>query len=325
MRCLALAQAWQDAGRRAVFAMAEATPAIEARLAAESCDVISVPSAVGTLDDSAQTIALARQQNADWIVVDGYRFAADYQRALKDAGCKVLFLDDYGHASPYSADLILNQNAGADEALYANKEPYMQLLLGPRYALLRREYKQWRDWKREIPARGRKVLVTMGGSDPANFTARVTQAVAAVEVEDLEARIVVGGSNPHFESLQRYCSQTAERIKVWRSVSDMAELMVWADVAVSSAGTTSWELAFMQMPSVLLAVVEHQRPVAQAMGASGAAVSLGWFSETGERRITQSLMELLGNGELRREMATNGRQLVDGRGVDRVLSVLLQG
>ncbi len=32
MRCLALAQAWQDIGGPVVFAMAETTPAVEERL-----------------------------------------------------------------------------------------------------------------------------------------------------------------------------------------------------------------------------------------------------------------------------------------------------
>ena len=201
MRCVALAQAWQDAGGRAVFAMAETTTGIQARLAAESCEVRSVSCVAGTEQDSAQTIALARELAAEWIVVDGYQFNADYQRALKAAGFKVLFLDDYGHAAHYSADLVLNQNAYADEKMYDARESYTRLLLGPSYCLLRREFTSWRGWKREIAPIGRKVLVTMGGSDPDNFTATVIEGLRSLP--NIEATVVVGGSNPHIESLQR--------------------------------------------------------------------------------------------------------------------------
>jgi UDP-2,4-diacetamido-2,4,6-trideoxy-beta-L-altropyranose hydrolase len=325
MRCLALAQAWQDAGGRAVFAMAQAPPAIEERLQRESMGVARLKAEPGSADDAQETIALARREEAYWVVVDGYGFGADYQAELKSAGLKVLFIDDNGHAGHYSADFVLNQNAHADEALYRSREVSTKLLLGPRFAMLRREFVRWRGWKRGIPAIGRNVLVTMGGSDPANFTARVMQAVELVEVEGLEARIVVGGSNPHFESLQRYAGQNCERITIWRSVSNMAELMAWADVAVSSAGTTSWELAFMCLPSVVLAVVEHQWPVAEALGTSRVAVNLGWFSETDERRIGESVRELLADDRLRIEMAANGRGLVDGYGTDRVVSILAGG
>ncbi len=324
MRCLALAQAWQDAGGRAVFAMADATPAVRARLRAEGFDIAPVRGSDDANGPASQLASLALELGAEWVVVDGYQFGSARQCELKSAGLKVLFVDDYGHAGHYSADLVLNQNVSANEQLYANREPHTRLLLGPRYCMLRREFRAWRSKKREIPAIGHKVLVTMGGSDPANFTARVMQALAAVELEGLQARIVVGGSNPHIDSLQRYANQFAERVALWSSVSNMAELMAWADIAVSSAGTTAWELAFMGVPSVLLAVVEHQSAVAQAVETARVGVNLGWFSETHERRITEVVGELLADGPLRNEMAANGRGLVDGYGVDRVVSVLAE-
>src|SRR5258708_2159527 len=95
MRCLALAQAWQDAGGHVVFAMAEATPAVRARLVAESCEVVSISHAAGTPEDWGETIALARLQHAEWVVVDGYQFTTDYQQALKAAGLEKTFFDEF--------------------------------------------------------------------------------------------------------------------------------------------------------------------------------------------------------------------------------------
>src|SRR5258708_6135355 len=83
VRCIALAQACQDAGGRAAFALAKSTGGIQAKLEQESCPTLSVSGAAGGKDDSAQTIAYARDDHADWIVVDGYQFDGDYQRALK--------------------------------------------------------------------------------------------------------------------------------------------------------------------------------------------------------------------------------------------------
>ncbi len=150
MRCLALAQAWQDAGGDVGFVMAESTSSIEGRLAGETCPVESISAVAGSQDDASRTIVLARERQAEWIVVDGYQFGADYQRALKDAGLRVLFLDDYGHARRYSADLVLNQNVCASTAIYGDREAQTRLLLGPRYSLLRREFAAWRNWNREI-------------------------------------------------------------------------------------------------------------------------------------------------------------------------------
>ena len=171
MRGLALAQAWQDSGGHSVFVMAENTPSLERRLQEEGIEVERLAVDAGTAADAEATGSIAGSRNADWIAVDGYQFGSAYQAAIKAAGFKLLFMDDNVHAAPYSADLVLNQNMYASRSPYAQREPSTQLLLGPRYAMLRREFRPWRNWQREIPPVGRKVLVTMGGSDPDNLTA----------------------------------------------------------------------------------------------------------------------------------------------------------
>jgi UDP-2,4-diacetamido-2,4,6-trideoxy-beta-L-altropyranose hydrolase len=323
MRCLALAQAGQDSGGHAVFAMAEATPAIRARLAAESCPVLSVSSAAGTTDDASQTIVHGRQQQADWIVVDGYQFTADYQRALKAEGLRVLFVDDYGHAAHYAADLVLNQNAYANESMYLAREPYSRLLLGTGCCLLRREFTSWRGWNREIAPIGRKVLVTIGGSDPENVTGMVVKGLC--QVPGIEATIVVGGSNPHFEHLERATSQLAAWLQLKRNVTNMPELMAWADVAVAGAGSTCWELCLLQLPMALIAFAGNQKPIAHALAAMGAAIYLGNAGKMTERQVAERVITLLESETERAALSQCCGKLVDGRGAERVLRELTRG
>src|ERR1700756_1431372 len=196
MRCLALAQAWHDAAGHALFAMAQTTPAVEKRLHREKLNVVHLSETAGSVADAEQTIKLARKNAVNWVVVDGYVFESEYQAHLKQAGLKVLFVDDLARARRYSADVVMNHNAHASEELYPNREPWTRLLLGPRFVLLRREFGAWGGWKRKIPAVARKVLVTLGGSDSDNVTARVVEAITCED--ELEGIVVVGGSNPHF-------------------------------------------------------------------------------------------------------------------------------
>jgi UDP-2,4-diacetamido-2,4,6-trideoxy-beta-L-altropyranose hydrolase len=321
MRCLALAQAVQDAAGGAVFAMAETTPAITARLATESCDVVCVSGAASTRDDVQQTISLARQRRADWIVVDGYQFDANYQDVLRDAGCKVLFVDDYGHASRYSAQLVLNQNAGASEKLYANRAPDTRLLLGPRYALLRREFSKWRDWKREMSPVCRRLLVMMGGSDPDNLTARAIEGLMLARVENLKATVVVGGSNPHLAMLHTLAADSRQKIVVRNDVTNVAELMAEADIAISAAGSTCWELCLLGLPALLIDMAANQSAVAKELDRSGCAIHLG-DQTIGVEKIARELPRLVHSLELRQSLSENARELVDGKGAERVASVL---
>jgi UDP-2,4-diacetamido-2,4,6-trideoxy-beta-L-altropyranose hydrolase len=320
MRCVALAQALQDAGGRAAFVMAETTAGIQAKLAEESCEVFSISCVIASEDDSLQTSALARKSEADWVVVDGYRFGADYQRALKAAGFKVLFLDDYGHASHYPADLVLNQNAQADESTYSAREPYSRLLLGSGYCLLRREFERWRGWKREIAPVGRKVLVTMGGSDPDNVTEIVIAALQ--RLPDLEATIVVGGSNPYFDSLQRLVSHDGQRLRLLRSAANMPELMAWADLAVSGAGSTCWEMCLLKLPMLLVDLADNQKPIAGALDKLGAAIHLGAGDHMTADEIARRVGNVLASEGERAALSERCGRLVDGRGAERVLAEL---
>jgi len=298
MRCLALSQAWQDAGGKVVFLMATKAPALEACLQSEGMKIVHLSVQPGSIDDAIQTSCYAHQVEADWIVVDGYHFGTNYQRIIKNQKCRLLLIDDLGNFEYYYADLILNQNIYAHEELYGNREPYTQLLLGTRYALLRREFLKWRGWKREIPEVARKVLVTMGGSDPDN---------------------VVGGSNPHYEELQSAVQDLRFPIRLESNVTNMPELMAWADVAISGGGSTSWELAFMGVPALVTILASNQYPIAESLNAIGCAVNLGWYEDVSPTETAQALTQLLRAPGTRAEMSKHGRQLVDGDGVDRAL------
>jgi UDP-2,4-diacetamido-2,4,6-trideoxy-beta-L-altropyranose hydrolase len=325
MRCLALAQAWQDAGGRTVFAMAQATPAVEERLQRESQGVARLKAEPGSPDDAQQTVALAQSEQAAWVVVDGYSFGADYQAALKSAGLKVLFVDDNGHAGHYSADLVLNQNADAHEDLYLNREPSTRLLLGARYVLLRREFKRWREWKREIPALGRKILVTMGGSDPDNLTSRAIQALMEARIDGLDAVVVVGGSNPHLESLQRLVEQCRASVRLLNEPSNMPDLMAWADLALIAAGGTLWELLFMGCSVLSYARNPVQARIISQLSDQGIVRALGYPQDSGQTQTAAALVELVDSPERRRRFSQLTRGLIDGQGAGRVLELLVSG
>lgn len=245
MRCVALAQAWEERGGRAQFVCSTVTPSLEARLRGEGFSVTSLPESAGSLADAAATVEVARHAGASWIVVDGYHFDVAYHRAIKTAGLRLLILDDYGHADRYLADLVLNQNVHAGPSLYRDREPHTRLLLGTRYAMLRREFWASRLWRQSIPPVARRLLVTLGGSDPDNVTRTLIEAIAGLNVDGLQTTVLVGGSNPHQASLDAAVRGSSRPIRIERNVSNMPPWMQWADAAVTAAGGTLWELAFL--------------------------------------------------------------------------------
>ncbi len=321
MRCLALAQAWQDAGGNVVFAMAESTPAIDRRLRSEGIEIVQLEVSPNSVEDARAVSALARHRHAAWVVVDGYRFDSEYQRNLKDAGLKLLFVDDLGQCTHYSADLVLNQNVHASESMYASCEPHTRFLFGPRFAMLRRDFKRWNKWQRKITPNGRKVLVTMGGSDPDNATAIVLEALRAVKIDGLEVVAVLGGSNPHIDSLERFANQSPP-VRFLRDAANMPELMAWADIAVSAAGSTCGEMCLLGLPAILIDLAENQRLVAQELDRKQVAIHLGSSKEVTTAEIAGKVQALLLSTEHRVSLSRRSRELVDGEGAERARAAI---
>ena len=322
MRCLALAQAWQDTGGDVVFAMAQSTESVAQRIVCEKMEFVHVQETPGSPGDSESIITLARQHSAQWVVVDGYVFGADYQACLHRAGLKLLVVDDDGRAERYVAEIVLNQNPQATQRLYPHRGPSTRLLLGPEYVLLRREFAMWRVWKREIHAPARRVLVTLGGSDPDNVTLRVIEGLMAAP--EFEAQIVVGGSNPHLEQLREAMSGSRLGLCLVHNPGDMAALMAWADVAVAAAGTAGWEMAFMGLPALLIVLAGNQEPVASALVGAGAALSFGPAGTLSAEDIRNKLRGLASSHETLEKMSTRGRALIDGRGAERAVAAMLE-
>jgi UDP-2,4-diacetamido-2,4,6-trideoxy-beta-L-altropyranose hydrolase len=320
MRCLALAQQWHQKNGAVHFVSAEITPTLAERLIAESMETALITAAPGSIEDAEQTLAHARACGAPWIVADGYVFGAMWQKRIKESGIRLLLTDDYGHAEHYHADIVLNQNASADAQLYAHRDPATRLLLGTRYSLLRKEFTQWRDWKREIPERATKVLVSLGGGDPDNATSTSVKALSGLF--PIEAVIVVGGSNPNLEAIQEAATTNAPGSRLVVNASNMAELMAWADVAVAAGGTTFSEVAFMGLPAAIILLAENQVPGSNAFEREGVCRLLGSHTQLDSDTITQTLRELIHDQKLRQQMSDKGRRLVDGAGAERILEAL---
>jgi UDP-2,4-diacetamido-2,4,6-trideoxy-beta-L-altropyranose hydrolase len=322
MRCLALAQAWQDAGGEVVFAMAQSTAAVRARLQSEQIKIVAIDAEPGSDFDAQQTITMTRFHNAEWVVVDGYDFNADYVSELQTVR-PVLLLNDNGETDFYSADLVLNQNIHADADMYVKRSPHTRLLLGPRFTLLRNEFAAYQHWVRKFPDRGTRLLLTMGGSDPKDLTPSVLSALTNLSIDDLQIRVIVGGSAGNWSAVAEIVEKFPGRVELMSNVVNMAELMAWADLAIAGAGTTCWEMCLLGLPAILVVVAENQRLIAEHLTRVGAAVAVGPAESFDCTFLAQITAELLEDKPRRLKMSQLARELVDGLGRDRVRAALL--
>jgi len=321
MRCLALAEAWRDTGAEVFFVSACDAPALENRLKKEGIQILHISQEAGTLDDADETARIGHEYGANWIVVDGYHFGAEYQKTIKDSGLSLLFIDDYGHADHYYADIVLNQNIYADMSFYPKFEPYTQFLLGMKYALIRKEFLKWSGRHRDIPDVARKSLVTLGGSDPDNVTLKVIEAVRTIDLEGLEVIVVIGGANPYFDLIHEMVKDLSN-FRLLKNADNMPELMAWADIAISAGGSTCWELLFMCVPSIVISIAKNQEPITNELKSKNFAkvIEIEDFKE--QRELGKLILNFLQDYEIRSAFSKRMAQCIDGKGSSRIVNAI---
>jgi UDP-2,4-diacetamido-2,4,6-trideoxy-beta-L-altropyranose hydrolase len=324
VRCLALAQAWQDAGGRAVFVMERPASSIVQRIVAEKIEVFELASAPGSSrDDAKELVNLSRQQNGRWIVVDGYHFDAAYLGRVKRAETKLLLIDDMGKAGPYCADIVVNQNLHASESMYFDREEYTKLLLGTQYVMLRRNFTSRRSKGKDRNfCDPRRLLILMGGSDPDNLTARILGYLKTLNLPGWEARAIIGKDSAFQGSLRDTILKNQLPVELLENPPDIAESMQWADLAISAGGTTIWELAFMGVPVIAIARAEQELMLMRAAAAREVVVDLGMFQSVDAMEMRRAVESLARDSDRRRRMSEAGQALIDGRGASRIVSAM---
>jgi UDP-2,4-diacetamido-2,4,6-trideoxy-beta-L-altropyranose hydrolase len=319
MRSLVLAAAWQLGGDRATFVSHCPVMPLRQRILASGAALRSLDAPLADPQRLAAEVAEAVDgASRPWVVLDGYHFDSACQRALRRLNVRLLVVDDLAHLPSYHAELVVNQNLGAEEMGYAC-DADTRLLRGCRYVLLRDEFRPWRRWERCTAPLARKVLVTLGGSDPQNVMPRLLQGAVCAEIPELEIRVVIGSANRHAAEIRRWAGDCRVRIEILSDVPDMAQQMAWADVALSAAGTTCWELAFMQLPSLLTVLADNQQNAALRLDEAGVATSLGLATQLTTPSVAAALTALCRDADCRRRQSRLGRQLVDGEGIERLL------
>ena len=311
-RCSALAQAAASAGSHVGFLVAPDAPVL-ALLRDTWTDVVSVPWA--TEPDAA--LDALRSREADVVVVDGYSARPEFLRALRSVAGQVVVVDD-GADRLLPVDVVVNGGVSADRLPY-RRTPDTVFLLGPRYALIEPRYAE--PPRRSDNERVRRALICLGGGR--NEDAVLTALGAVDAALDCCAVDVAVGPFSDWPRLDAAVRSTRHRVSIHRGRFGLADLMTAADVAISGAGVTLYELAATATPAVVVQMADNQVRNIEGFERAGAALAAGAAGEAvlGES-LARALNRLARDHTLRATMGARGRELVDGQGALRVATAI---
>lgn len=320
MRLIALGQAWVDAGGPCILAAAELPEAIAARARSERSFLVErIDAPAWSIADAEALAALGRRFSAKAAVIDSYKVDPPYLAAIEAAGIKAVAIDDLGQQAAYPCSILVNPNLNGRETLYAGKAPGVQLLLGPRHVMLRREFARHRASQRLIPTQARRLLVTFGGVDPKG--ASLTALNALARLPEIHAELVIGAANPRGDEIAAKAAGLAN-VTVIRDVRDMAERMMAAEMLLSGGGTTVWEGAALGAPMMLIASAAEEEVAAARLARGGLCQFLGAAENVPPEQLADEIWAFAEDMAARAQSSVLGRELVDGYGAERVIDAI---
>jgi spore coat polysaccharide biosynthesis predicted glycosyltransferase SpsG len=296
-RCAALARAMARRGHSVLGLVRGAG-------GAEAAELRGLPSRPAD-DGVAELVAAARETQAAAIVLDDYDFSEDMiMKTVGAVQAATLVLDDSGERRTAAA-AVWNGAPGATAERYVVAGG--TVLAGLSFALVGGAARDRSDRDYERPVE--RVFVSAGALGERSVT---TTAISIIRTILPAARIAL--VDAMFAAAPPIADVAVTRIRS----NDLSAEMAASDLAVSAAGQTAIELASVGTPTVVVPVVDNQRPNAEGLDAMGIALNAGpcWSADF-EVRLRDAIERCATSGSVRARLGRAGRAAVDGRGADR--------
>lgn len=240
--------------------------------------------------DAAETSEILRTiQPVGRLIVDNYALDIAWEQQIRPFVQKIFVIDDLANRR-HDCDILLDQNFYRDmEKRYVGLvPPHCRLLLGPRHALLRREFYEARKTLRRRDGHLRRILVFYGGSDLTRETEKAIHALIRLALPSVDVDVIVGGSNSRQSDISELCSQY-DFLHYYLQVDNIAEFMAKADLCLGAGGTTTWERCFLGLPAIVTAIAENQFEICRDCAEAGLIYYLGKWDEVSEADIAESV------------------------------------
>lgn len=329
-RCISFAEGLNRIGIESIFSIKGVDKKVKDIVELSGFKIREMPKSLSLMEDAAYTIKTLKKESINFLILDiahskNLANLEQFEKYLK----KLIFIDkfivsidDISQINlPY--DIRIVPYYGAEK--YFNKESSKsKLLLGPKYFIFNKEFVEAAMIKRVIVPRVTKILITTGGSDPFGLTSLIIQDIyKIVNNNALSVRIVIG---PNFSKTEKQkIKNNLQYFKTQIELIDggpdkMAQLMLWADVAIISGGLTKYETTVTGTPTITISPFEREAEMVSYFEKGGSLINLGLMNNLKTHDIAFALNKYISDQKLRIQMSENGKSMLDTNGVYRIIN-----
>ena len=183
-------------------------------------------------------------QKYDIIFIDSYEADMDIYESIAN-NCKVaVYIDDFSRLK-YPKGVILNFAPDAKEFFFKETMEKYTYLLGLKYIPIRNNFLKIKKIKKE------QIFIMLGGNDVTNLSEKLVEVLKDVQIN----KVVVSNNKLVSEKLRKY-----NDVEVLYQPSDslLIQTMANSKMAISTASMVVYELAYLKVPTVVLAVSKNQ-------------------------------------------------------------------
>lgn len=239
--------------------------------------------------------------NPDLVINDRLDTTESYISSLKERNYKVINFEDLGKGSKL-ADLTINAIYPYDPTMEGSQYH------GYKYVLLRDEFILSEPIK--VKRNVESILLSFGGVDPNNFTEKTLRAIHSYCLKvNIKIIVVAGLGYDNYETLSKF-----NDIEVFSNVYNISDYMGKADVIFTSAGRTTYEIASLAVPTIVLA--QNRRELTHLFAdQKNGFINMGLGYEIRADEILEKFQALVADYNIRKEMSQKMKQcnLVTGR------------
>ena len=324
MRCLTIAGAVRRQGAEVRFISAD--DHIRPYVSKAGFNMYVLGTAWDDMDSETDAlITYLKSENIYTMFVDTYSVTEEYFRRLREAGIHVMYIDDLCRVA-YPVDAVVNYCPAALSLGYESMYPEeTRLYLGSRYIPIREQFggHAFND--------GHGLLITAGGADAMGLADIMIRhiinerALGFVDGPKGRIHLLAGSFYKPGDELLGYVE--SGQVILHQNVDNVAEIMAGCRAAISSAGTTLFELCAVGIPTASFVFVDNQMTDALYFDREGLMPYIGDFRVSENRcveRMIDWLYEIGGvTPTARRGRSDRLRAIVDGRGADRLAEALI--
>lgn len=268
------------------------------------------------ISSQSDFLSLLKTLLPDIVVIDCLDNEREYIKQVKEFVPRVVTFEDLGTGREV-ADAVIN-------ALYEDDNDsnlkLCNIYSGEKYVCLRNEFllEQPSVFHNDV----REILVVFGGSDPAGLTEKlffVAQKLSESHSE-LNFKFILGPANTFDYS--SYNDKSINKIEILKDVKNISEYMRQADIAITSQGRTVYELAYMGVPSIVLAQNEREQLHKFAQMSNG-FLNLGLGKNIDVPTIIRTIEWLIQTPFVREEMRNLMLSHDLKSGINRIKSIIL--